>query len=246
MKMNDTDRTLPNRHNASEMQADINHLRQKARARAIEERLLDELSGKKCPPTAVLAYVMDLQDKTLLDALEKHTMQCEQCKKRLSDLQTVQAKGISLDLDIPRRNSNKYELNSEALQMVVRQAKTYLEIVNHTGTQTSNMPKRISAYVQSGTENPMVVVKKDMPSYGLSIHVAMSGKFNEAQGEARFCAMKADVEKYIKGMKISLAGEDNSVDKRTDKNGCADFGGMKKGKYELWSGDKLIASIKIK
>lgn len=222
------------------------------RARVLEEAFGDamakRLAASECLPHDVLAYLVNIGDQKLLEALGSHADGCGKCRNRLQELKKGLEQKGSLDLDIPGIvQQDKFEIGEDALTMIVKANKDFLKLLKHTGEQVSHIPGIFGNINMKDVPGKTVIVRKDMPSYDLSVHVAMSGTENTTRYEARFCAMKPDIGQYIKDLNVSLTAQDGgAVKRRTDERGCAEFDGMKKGRYEIWSGDKLIASIIIK
>ena len=222
-------------------------LREKVREDALKEKMVKRLSGKKCPPDHVLAYVINLGYQPFIDALGTHTRGCANCRTREEELRKGLAHKGSLDIAIPSApQRDKAGISEDIITMIVKATRDYLELTKHTGEQVFNIPGIVGSIETKGAHGKTVIVRKDMPSHDLSVHLAMTGTANSTRYEARFCAMKPDIGEYIKNLNVSLTGESGDIVKRkTDDKGCVEFGDMKKGKYEIWSGDKLIASIVI-
>lgn len=222
------------------------------RARVLEEAFGDtmakRLAASECLPPGVLAYLVNIGDQKLLEALGLHAKGCGICGKRLQELEKGLEQKGSLDLNIPgTAQQGNFEIGEDVLTMIVKANRDFLELLKHTGEEVSHIPGLFGNVDMKEGPGKTVIVRKDMPSYDLSVHLAMSGTSNTARYEARFCAMKPDIGKYIKDLNVSLMGERGDAIKRsTDEKGCVEFEGIKKGKYEIWSGDKLIASIVIK
>ena len=213
-----------------------------------EQKILNLLAGKKCLPDNVdIGYLMGLSHGPLTNALQTHIRSCEKCMARYKLWQERCGEKKALNLDIPGlgEEDNDYMISDEALTLILQSTDDYLKLLEHSGEIVSDLPGRTRGAFGKKSEET-VIVKKDLPSYDLSVHVAMSGKFSAAHGEARLFAMKPDLKEYIENLNVSLTGEGSSTQRNTDKLGRVKFPGMKQGKYEIWSGDKLIARITIK
>lgn len=213
----------------------------------VEQRILKMLAGMCLPDSVDMGYLIDLSHEPLTKALETHINSCNKCKDRYNLLKERRLNKMELDLDIPGivEKDKDHMISDETLTLILKSTSEYLELVEHTGIVVPDVPGQgIGTYNKERKDT--VIVRKDLPSCDLAVHVAVSGEFSASHGEARLFAMKPNLKEYIGNLNVSLTGEGLATQRSTDEHGRAKFPDMKQGKYEIWSGDKLLARIIIK
>ncbi len=222
--------------------------KEKLRERVLEESFeaaaAKRIASSQCLPREVLAYLVNAGDEKALRDIKSHADNCNECAEAIRTFEKAAGQRDTLDLDIPGSQGNVYRDDENILNMVLRAKDEKLQLIDHTGELVSEIPGFERQVNEKTTE---IIVRKDIPSHNLSIHVAMSGVSGAASYEARFCAMKPDIQECIKHLDVSLIKQGKDVAKKlTNEKGCAEFKDMKKGNYEIRAGNSLIASITIK
>lgn len=201
-------------------------------------------SGRCLSIAAILAYAGKCLKEDQLMQVESHLRECDNCMIKLLNVQNSMNMPAVLDLDMSILKAVP-DFGNRVLEIVLKTKDDLVEIIRHTGELLSLSPQFANVRGKEEREEKTLVIRKDFLKKDLSIEVTIKKVLEESGVAFSVSVMKLSNEEFLSGIDIEIPGGEMHVRNRTNKNGFAEFSGIKAGTYDIKLGGEVTVIIDI-